>query len=121
MTLIIRMEGDAQSVTDLRKKLRSYRREDIRFNEPHFTQQLLMREGNRNEVVNNLLSPDNLVSYYTEKGKYGDVKYSLYFKMSGTRTMKIPVIFDLKGRKCIYVLTYIMRYRPWQTMIKRNK
>lgn len=109
------------SLEKLRDKLRSYRREDIGFNEPHFTQQMILREGSKEEVITNLLKPDNLVYFYSEPGKYGDVKYSLYFRISSTRTMKIPVILDLNRKKRIYVLTYIMRYRPWQSMIRHSR
>ncbi len=106
------------SVSEMRIRLSQYCRRDIRFNEPHFTHMLLLREGNKEEVIRNLLEPEDLVHMYSEKGKRGDIKYSLYFRMSNTRTMKIPVILDLNKKKCIFVLTYIMRYRPWQSMIR---
>jgi hypothetical protein len=109
------------SIDELKTKLKTYKKEDVIFNEPHFTTQLTMREGNKDDVIKNLLNPENLVSYYSEPGKYNDIKYSLYFKVSSARTMKIPVIFDLNNKKSIYVLTYIMRYRPWQSMVKDSK
>lgn len=107
-------------IEELKSKLKDYRRDDIEFNEPHFTIRLQLREGEREEVIKNLLNPDNLVYSYQEKGKYGDMKHSLYFKISNTKTMKIPIIFDRNNKKSLYIITYIMRYRPWQTMIKKE-
>lgn len=112
-------EITSASVKKLKKKLESYERGHLKFNEPHFTQMLLLRDGDKRQVIQNLLNPENLMYFYTEKGKYGDVKYSLYFKISHNKTMKLPLIFDLNNKKCIYILTYIMRDRPWHTMIKR--
>jgi len=96
---------------ELKKRLMSYTRKDLKFNEPHFTQQLILREGNREEVIQNLLKPSRLVYSYYEKGVH-----CLYFRISNTRTMKIPVKL---GRKTLYIITYIMRYRSWQGMRKR--
>ena len=106
---------------EIKKKLRTYKREDIIFNEPHFTNMLLLRDGNREEVIRHLLEPDQLVYAYSEQGQYGDVVHCLNFKISNTRTMRLPVIFDKDGRKNLYILTYIMRYRPWQSMLRRGK
>lgn len=93
----------------LKEKLKSYKKEQIRFNNPHFSQQLTLREGNKEEVIKNLLNPEKLIHYDEEQGKYGDKKISLYFEISNTRAMKIPVIFD-KPQKSLYVITYIMRH-----------
>jgi hypothetical protein len=109
---------ELKSVEELKKKLRQYKREHVKFNEPHFTQQLLARNGNREDVLENILNPKNLKFFYSEKSKYGDTKYSLYFEISNTKTMKVPVIFDLNRQKCVYIITYIMRYRPWQNMVR---
>jgi len=105
----------------LKKKLKEYSKENIIFNEPHFTQQLILRQGSKDEVINNLLNLDKLVYSYQEKGKYGDVIHCLHFEISNSRTMRIPVIFDRHNKKSLYIITYIMRYRPWQNMIKRGK
>lgn len=106
------------NIKDLKKKLRNYKREQLQFNEPHFTQQLTLREGNREEVIKFLLNPDKLVYSYPEKGKYGDTIHCLHFEVSNTRTMRLPIIFKNDGK--IYIITYIMRYRNWQNMIKRG-
>ncbi|MBW2972801.1 hypothetical protein KY346_00230 [Candidatus Woesearchaeota archaeon] len=102
----------------LKEKLCSYKEENIEFNEPHFSQQLNLREGSKKEVVKNLLNPEKLVYSYKEKGKYGDIIHCLHFKISNTRTMRLPVIFY---QKSLYIITYILRYRPWQSMIKRRQ
>lgn len=94
----------------LKDKLRSYSQEDIVFNEPHFSENLVAREGSRAEVIKNILNPDKLIGFSVALGKYGDLKYELYFRVNNFRTMILPVIFD-KGGKNLYMLTYIMRYR----------
>ena len=107
------------NIEELKKKLRSYKREQIQFNEPHFTQQLNLRDGNKEEVINHILNPDKLVYSYQEIGKCGDIIHCLHFDMSNTRTMRIPVIFKKDG-KVLYIITYIIRYRSWHNMIKKD-
>jgi len=92
-------------IEELKKKLRNYKREELRFNEPHFTQQLRLREGNKDEVIDALLNPDKLIYSYQEKGKYGDIKHNLHFKVSNSRTMRIPVIFDSGEKKGLNIIT----------------
>lgn len=98
----------------VKSKLKSYKKEDIIFNEPHFTEMLILREGSREDVTKNLLNPEKLVHAEEEKPS----KYKLYFKMSNTRTMILPIIFDKDNKKCLYTLTYIMRYRNWRNTIR---
>jgi hypothetical protein len=107
------IENDVESI---KERLRQYQSEQLIFNEPHFTQQLLLRDGDREMVIENLLSPERLVYSYSEEGSFGDTVHCLHFKISNTRTMKLPVIFNRRGKKNLYILTYIMRYRPWQGM-----
>lgn len=111
---------EEDDLREIKKKLQTYTEEYIEFNEPHFTAVLLLREGNIEEVKRNLLNPEKLVYSYQEQGKYGDIIHCLHFKISNSRTMRIPVIFDRKKKKSLYILTYIMRYRPWQNMVKRK-
>ena len=113
-------ENKEDNIEELQKKLRTYKREDIKFNEPHFSNQLILRQGNKEEVINLLLNPDKLVYSYQEKGKYDDIKHCLHFQVSNNRTMRLPVIFDKNNKKSLYIITYIMRYRPWQNMIKKR-
>lgn len=105
-------------VEELKKKLRNFKKEQLIFNEPHFTQQLKLREGNKEDVVRHLLNPDKLVYSYQEKGKYGDTVHCLHFEVSNSRTMRLPIIFRSDSK--VYIITYIMRYRNWQNMIKRG-
>ncbi|MFH1065954.1 MAG: hypothetical protein V1734_05610 [Nanoarchaeota archaeon] len=107
-------------IEEIKKKLKSYKAEDIEFNEPHFTQQLILREGSRKEVIKHLLNPESLAYSYPEKGKYGDIKHCLLFKISNSRTMKIPVLFDRNSKKGLYIITYIMTYRHWKKVAWRN-
>ncbi len=103
-------------VDEIKNKLRTIKREDIIFNEPHFSQQVVLRSGNKEEVINHILQPDTLVYVYQEKGKYGDIIYCLHFKLSNIRTLRIPIIFKSDGK--VYIITYIMRYRNWRNMVK---
>lgn len=105
---------------EIKSKLKTYTEKDLEFNEPHFTTTLLLREGNLEEVKRNLLNPEKLVYSYQERGKYGDIIHCLHFEISNTRTMRIPVIFNRNGKKSLYIITYIMRYRPWQSMVKKK-
>jgi hypothetical protein len=113
--------SEQDDLEELKKKLKNYNKEDIEFNEPHFTQQLIIRDGSREEVINNVLNPVNLVYSYHEKGRHGDTVHCLHFKISNSRTLRIPVIFDRNDKKGLYIITYIKRYRSWQNMIKRGK
>jgi len=106
-------------IEEIKKKLKCYRREDIKFNEPHFTQQIILREGSREEVISSLLNPEKLAYCYHEQGKNGRIVHCLHFSISNSRTMKLPTIFDRDGRKGLYILTYIMRYRRWQNMARK--
>lgn len=112
---------DEEELEDVKTRLRSYKREEIIFNEPHFTLRLVLRDGKREDVISALLKPDKLVYSYKEVGKLGDTVHCLYFAVSNTRTMYLPVIFDRHGRKSLYIITYILRYRPWQRMVRRGR
>ena len=109
-----------KSLEGLKRKLATYTKKDIQFNEPHFTQQMIMREGKKKEVIYHLLNPEKLVYAYKQEGKYGDTVHSLHFKVNEVRTLRLPVIFDRNNKKSLYILTYIMRYRSWQNMIKKK-
>lgn len=102
----------------VKSKLKKYMKKDIIFNEPHFTRQMLLREGNKEQVIFNLLNPEKLVYCEIQDNRSENKVCCLYFKISNTRTMKLPVIFDKEGRKSLYILTYIMRYRNWKGMIR---
>jgi hypothetical protein len=108
------MSLEPDNLDYIKKKLSSYNRTDIIFNEPHFTNQLLLRDGSREQVIDLILSPSKLVYSYQEIGKYGAVKHCLIFNVSNTLSLRIPVIFDIDGRKNLYILTYIARYRIWK-------
>ncbi len=107
-------------IEEIKKKLKVYSKDQIEFNEPHFTQSLLLRNGNRCDVIKLILCPDNLVYSYQEPGIYGDIKHNLYFRISNNRTIKLPVIFDRNYEKSLYILTYILRYRSWQNLVRRG-
>lgn len=104
----------------IKRKLRSYKREEVIFNEPHFTYMLLLRQGDKEEVINHILNPEKLVYSYSEVGKYGDIKHNLHYEISNTKTMRLPVIFNTNSKRNIYILTYIMTYRNWRNLLKKG-
>ena len=118
LSVVIKGTSEDRFMCELEKlKERLRKCERIIFNDPHFSNQLVLREGKVKDVEKCLKDPSNLVYFHKDKGKRGDWVYSLYFKISNTRTMKLPVIFAKKG---LYILTYIMRHRSWQGMVKKK-
>lgn len=105
------MEED--NLGEIKIKLKTYERKDIEFNEPEFSGRLILREGSKEEVTKTILNAENLEHSESFKDKYGSIRHNLYFKISNNRTMKLPVIFDKGGKKSLYIITYIMRYRKW--------
>jgi len=105
----------------IKNRLKKCKEDKIIFNEPHFSNQMILREGNRKEVIKNILHPEKLTYVYHEEGKYCDVIYCLHFKISNKRTLKLPVIFNKDNKKILYIITYIMRYSPWQRMVKKKQ
>lgn len=98
-------------IETIRNRLKSIDAKNIRFNEPHFTERMLVRGGNRDAVMRHLTQPELLVHVEEQKGKYGDPKYVLYFQISATRTLILPIIFQKQG---VYILTFILRHRRWK-------
>ena len=41
------------NIEEIKKRLRYYTKEDLEFNEPHFSQQLVLRDGDKKEVIVN--------------------------------------------------------------------
>jgi hypothetical protein len=101
----------SDNLESIKKILSSYTRDHIIFNEPHFTNQLLLRDGSREEVIKLILNPNKLIDTYKELGKYGDIKYCLIFELPNNKSLRLPVIFNRNGEKNLYILTYIVRYR----------
>ena len=66
-----------EGIEELRDRLKTYK--SIKFNDPHFTQQLILREGSKEEVIKNLQNPEKLIYFSKEEGKFGDIKYILHF------------------------------------------
>jgi hypothetical protein len=103
LTSLILME-----LEDVRRYLRTLSRKSIRFNEPHFSTRLVLRDGRREEVINLIMQADRLVDVKVQQGKYGDTIYVLFFMVTRTRTMILPAIISKQG---LYILTYIDRHR----------
>ncbi len=95
------------NVDEAKRRLAALAKENIRFNEPHFTNQLLLREGKHSEVLEHITQPTALVKVVSQPSKYGDTKHALHFA-TNDKTIILPVIFDDKG---LYILTYIKRHR----------
>lgn len=113
-------ETEEDSIEELKSKLREYKRDEINFSN-HAENQIMLREGNKEEIIKHITNPENLVYSYKEKGRYGEDVHCLHFNVSSKRTIRLPVIFDKGSKKGLYIITYIMRYRKWQNMIKRGR
>ncbi|MFH1972340.1 MAG: hypothetical protein ABIJ18_02575 [archaeon] len=88
---------------EIKEKLRKIK--NIVFTK-HAEQQLILREGNKEQIQNLIKNPENLIYSETQKNRE-----CLYFNISNKRTIILPVVFK---NKTLYILTYIMRYRPWR-------
>ncbi|MBU1603927.1 MAG: hypothetical protein KJ583_01295 [Nanoarchaeota archaeon] len=88
----------------IKARLRSYSKEDIEFNEPHFSIKLDREKIDLKEVIKNVLKPDKLVFAGISKSKNPNYKYvfDLYFKLSKNRIFKIPVSMKSKS---LYLIT----------------
>jgi hypothetical protein len=111
---------DSDDIEKIKQKLRTYDKSDLYFNEPHFTKRFMERCEDRGVVIGNLLNPEKLAYFDQHVGKYGDWVHDLYFDVGNRMTLILPVIFDEGGKKCLYIITYILRPRPWQGMVKKN-
>lgn len=106
-------------IESIRKKLKSCTKNNIIYSR-HFNNQIVLREGSKEQVADNLLNPDKLVYSYQEKGDNDETIHCLYFRLSNTRTLKLPVIFDRGNKKNLYIITCIMRHRFWQSMVRKG-
>jgi len=90
----------------IKKVLRRYKKEDIEYNEPHFTIKLDRQKIDRKEIIKNILKPDKLMFVGVSKSKNPNYYYvyDFYFKTSKNRILKIPM--SIKP-KCLYLITVI--------------
>jgi len=88
----------------IRNILRKYKKEDIEYNEPHFTLKLDRLKIDRKEVIKNILKPDKLILVGTSKSKNPNYEYvyDLYFQLSKNRIFKIPISVKPKS---LYLVT----------------
>ena len=93
-----------EDVEKIKSVLKVYKRENLDFNEPHFTLKLNRQKIDRKEVIKNILKPDKLSFVGVSKSKNPNYKYvhDLYFKLSKNRIFKIPVSIKPKS---LYVIT----------------
>jgi len=90
----------------LKKKLMTYTSDEVEFSS-HAENQLLLREGRKEDVIRLILNPEKLVYSYAEKGSQGAAVHCLHFRISNTKTMRLPVIFDKNNKKNLYIIAYI--------------
>jgi len=106
-------------IEELKKKLINYKREQICYNEPHFSLRCAQREISKNLIEENLLNPNNLIlAYSLEALNEAEEKYEVYFKLSSNRTLKLIIVLR---RESLYIITVMVRYRKWQNLIKTPK
>jgi len=110
-------QNQKNEVQELKEKLKLYSRGNIQYSD-HFLVRMGQRNGDLEEVINLLLNPEKLVYIYKEKSRQGEIVYNLHYKISNTKTLKLPVIIDRYGHKNLYIITYIMIYEPWKKTVK---
>ena len=101
------------SISEIKARLSRFSKEDITYNEPHFTLKLDRQKIDRKEVLTNLLKPEKLafVGVSESKNPNYDYVYDLYFKLSKNRIFKIPASIKPKS---LYLITIIKIRRKVQ-------
>lgn len=107
-----------ESPDKIRAILRSYSKEDIEYNEPHFTIKLDRLKIDRKEVIKNILKPDRLAFVGVSESKNPDYDqvYDLYFKLSRNRIFKIPS--SLKPKSLYLITIFKIRRRIQHEAVK---
>jgi hypothetical protein len=104
----------------IKSMLRRYRKEDLEFNElnDHFNLKLKREQINKEEVIKNILKPDNLVFVGVSESKNPNYKYvyDLYFKLGRRRIFKIPV--SMKPKSLYLITIFKIRSRMQNEAIK---
>lgn len=93
-----------EDIEKIKNTLMKYKKEDLDYNEPHFSLKLYRLKIDRKEVAKNILKPDKLVFAGKSKSKNPNYKYiyDLYFKLSKNRMFKIPTSIKPKA---LYLIT----------------
>ena len=104
---------EAKDVEKIRQLLRKYARNQIEYNEPHFTLKLDRLQIDRREVLKNIRNPSKLVFVGTSDSKNPNYDYvhDLYFRLSKNRVFKVPA--SLKP-KSLYLITIFKIRRRMQ-------
>lgn len=113
------MKNIEDDIEQLKKELRNYGKDDVEFS-AHAENQISLRGGKKEEIIELILNPEKLVYSYIEKGSQGDAVHCLNFRISNTRTIRLPVIFNRGSKKNLYIITYIMRHRSLEHMIRKR-
>jgi hypothetical protein len=107
----------------IKNMLRRYKEEDVEFNElnDHFNLKLRREQISKEEVIKNLLKPDNLVFVGVSESKNLNYRYvyDLYFKLGKRRIFKIPV--SIKPKSLYLITIFKIRSRIQNEAIKYYK
>ena len=107
-----------EDIEKIKSVLIKYKKEDIDYNEPHFSLKLDRLKIDRKEVVKNILKPDKLVLAGKSKSKNPNYEYiyDLYFKLSKNRMFKIPI--SIKPKALYLITIFKIRRRIQDEAIK---
>ena len=98
----------AENPEKVKSILRTYKEQDIEYNEvnDHFNHKLKREGVNKQDVIRNLLNPENLIFVGVSKSKNPRFEYvhDLYFKIGKNRIIKIPTSMKAKS---LYLITII--------------
>jgi len=102
----------------LKKILSQYSKEQIEYNEPHFSLKLHREKIDRKEVIKNILKPDKLilVGISESKNPNYDYVYDLHFRLSKSRIFKIPI--SIKPKSLYLITIFKVRTRLQNEAIK---
>jgi len=103
-------------IEELKKKLRSYKKEDIIIVK-HAEIQAIVRDMNLEEVKNNIVNPDKLVFAREQEARESDErKFDCYFAYSKYLCHRYILTINRK----IIIVTIIKINRDWQKTIERK-
>ncbi|MBI4177486.1 MAG: hypothetical protein HY516_03905 [Candidatus Aenigmarchaeota archaeon] len=103
-------------LSELKNLLKGYKRPDVEFGS-HSDIRIAERELEKEEVIRNLLNPENLIDFEEQPARReGERKFKLIFDKSNTSSLIIMAVLTPDHK--IKVPTVINRMRKWHKIIK---
>ena len=97
-------------------RLRGYSEKQFRFTD-NYWKRISSRDIDHDFVVKTFFEFDKINLIEEDILKFGDIGYDLYYEISNNRTL----ILGVCPKKDLIFIHGIMRYRKWQSAIKKAK